>query len=83
MFYIYTLFSAWANSLLEYVPKGQEKCPLNVCCSKWGCDFIPVTHPLTVPLSYKTNMYWHRFCGTSEDFCGKGCVNGCDKVKTP
>lgn len=81
--FIYTLFSTQANGLLEYAPKGQEKCPLNVCCSKWGCDFIPVTHPLTVQLSYKTNMYRYRFCGTSEEFCGKGCANGCDKVKTP
>jgi GH18 family chitinase/LysM repeat protein len=34
---------------------GNEKCPLNVCCSEFGN------------------------CGTTIDFCGTGCQNGCDQ----
>jgi chitinase len=34
---------------------GNEICPLNVCCSKYGN------------------------CGTTIDFCGKGCQNNCDQ----
>ncbi|KAK2853243.1 hypothetical protein FQN49_005269, partial [Arthroderma sp. PD_2] len=30
------------NVGVKYAPKGQEKCPLNVCCSKWGYVFIPI-----------------------------------------
>ncbi|KAF5671745.1 hypothetical protein FHETE_3958 [Fusarium heterosporum] len=43
----------------KYAKKGNEKCPLNVCCSE------------------------HGYCGTTKDFCGAKCQNGCDEPKVP
>ncbi|KAM5499911.1 putative chitinase [Microsporum canis] len=57
--HVYRVATQRQNAGVKYAPKGQEKCPLNVCCSKWG------------------------FCGTTEEFCGKGCTSGCGTVKRP
>lgn len=61
----------------QYAPAGQEGCPLNVCCSQFGCVY---TGKLTEPGWLTRN----RFCGTTSDFCGKGCQgSGCEDVKRP
>ncbi|KAH9206557.1 hypothetical protein DL95DRAFT_375269 [Leptodontidium sp. 2 PMI_412] len=44
----------------QYGKPGSQTCPLNVCCSEFGIQ------------QSKTNKC-HRFCGSTSDFCDKGC----------
>ncbi|KAJ5405141.1 glycoside hydrolase [Penicillium sp. CMV-2018d] len=52
-----------------------------------GCDaqaecgpYAPVANT-TCPLNVCCSQF--GFCGTTDEFCGKGCVSGCDAVKQP
>jgi chitinase len=55
----------------QYGKPGKQTCPLNVCCSQFGYEFL---HQPVFPLSGAKIRC--RFCGSTSDFCGKGCQDG-------
>lgn len=54
----------------QYGSPGQQNCPLNVCCSKFGSVYSPV-HP-----SCLADYFARSFCGSTSDFCDDGCQTG-------
>ncbi len=63
-------------------PKGQDRCPLNVCCSEFGY----VAQFLNYVLRHRLTTLC-RHCGQSAEFCTwKGCdtkYGGCGDVSRP
>ena len=54
----------------QYGTPGQQNCPLNVCCSKFGLVQLLNTHSLVA------NDFTCSFCRSTSDFYNTGCQNG-------
>ena len=54
----------------QYGTPGQQQCPLNVCCSKFGLVELLATQILVA------DNFIYSFCGSTSDFCDTGCQNG-------
>jgi chitinase len=62
----------------QYAAGGNQKCPLNVCCSEFGFVFAPGSSKGNIKGSPFTDTAWvfTSFCGSTDDFCKKGCQQG-------
>lgn len=54
----------------QYGSPGQQNCPLNVCCSKFGLVFFS-SYPFCL-----ADLFACSFCGSTSDFCDNGCQVG-------
>lgn len=64
----------------QYGNPGQQHCPLNVCCSKFGLVQLLNTHV------FVADNFTRSFCGSTSDFCDTGCqtkFGGCGPPPQP
>ena len=64
----------------QYGIPGQQRCPLNVCCSKFGLVQFLNAHGSVA------DDFTCSFCGSTSDFCDSGCqtdFGGCGPPPQP